>query len=118
MCWACPAALRVTRTTLPSCSPPRTQAVIERADVGHDGTDGLGALHDAVHRRALYGDVVGQAVQPDRTVVGGRNADAVEADDICRRAFLGVRAALDGHERFLSGNPSRTPRTVVVPSNG
>src|SRR5271169_792374 len=76
--------------------------VIERADAGHDGTDGLGALHDAVHRRALYGDVAGQAVQPDRMVVGGRDADAVEAGDICRRASLGERFALNGHERFLS----------------
>jgi hypothetical protein len=61
MCCACPAALRVTRTT-----------------------DRLGALRDAVHRRALQGDVVGQVVQPDRMVVGGRDADAVEAGDICR----------------------------------
>ena len=45
-------------------------------------------MHDRVHRRALYGDVVGQAVRPDRAVVGRRDAYAVEAGDICRRAFL------------------------------
>jgi len=98
MCCACPAALRVTRTTLPICPPPRTCA-----DAGHDGPDGLGALRGAVHRRALDGDVAGQVVQPDRmAVVGGRDADAVEAGDMCRRAFLGGRVALDGHEQFLS----------------
>ena len=75
--------------------------VIERADAGHDGTDSLGALHDAVHRRALDGDVVGQAVQPDRMVVGGRDADAVEAGDL-PRASLGERLVLGGHERFPS----------------
>ena len=77
--------------------------VIERADAGHDGPDGPGALRGAVHRRALYGDVVGQVVQPDRmAVVGGRDAGAVEAGDVGRRACLGGRVALDGHEQFLS----------------
>src|SRR5262249_42337115 len=35
-------------------------------------------------------------------VVGGRDADAVEAGDIGRRACLGERLALDGHKQFLS----------------
>jgi hypothetical protein len=44
--------------------------LIQRADGDQDGPDGLGALRDAVHRRTLDGDVVGQAVQPRRVVVG------------------------------------------------
>jgi hypothetical protein len=35
-------------------------------------------------------------------VVGGRDADAVEAGDIDRRASLSERLALAGHEQFLS----------------
>lgn len=52
--------------------------IIERADVGHDGADGFGALHDAVHRRALDSDVVGQAVHPDRLIVSALYFAAVE----------------------------------------
>src|SRR5215469_3743254 len=45
-------------------------------------------------------------------VVGGQDADAVEAGDICRHASLGGRLALDGHEQFLSssGFPGAFPR--------
>src|SRR5262249_42204875 len=58
-------------------------------------------MRDAVHRRALDCDVVGQAVYPHRLVVGGRNADSVEAGDMCRRGLLGGGLALRGHGEFL-----------------
>jgi len=44
--------------------------LIQRADRHQHGPHYLGALHEAVHRRALQGDVVGQVVQPHRVVIG------------------------------------------------
>src|SRR5262249_53216213 len=76
-------------------------AVVESADVGDDRPDGLGAVCDTVHRRTLDGGVVGQAVYPDRLVVGGRHADAVETSDQRGRSPLGGRLALRGHGEFL-----------------
>src|SRR5262249_47578207 len=84
--------------------------VIELADIGHDRTDGLGALHDAVHRRALDGDVVSQAVQPDRTVLVSRNANAVEASDICHAAPPTTSALIVGD----MGSSSSVGNTSVV----
>src|SRR6266487_1768817 len=55
--------------------------LIQRADGGQDCPDGLRALRSTVHRRALYGDVVRQVVQPRRVVVG-ETAIGV-ASDIC-----------------------------------
>src|SRR5215813_4201488 len=59
--------------------------VIERADTDKDGPDGLGAVRDAVHRGALYGDVVGQVVQPCRVVV--REALSGLASSVVRHAM-------------------------------
>src|SRR5262249_49232977 len=52
--------------------------LVQLADGDHDRTHGLRALRGAVQERALDRDVVGQAVQPSRVVVGepgGRVAD-------------------------------------------
>jgi hypothetical protein len=136
MCCAWPAALRVTNTTLPivasnpggvvleeavlavGAGEVELLGVIERVDVGHNEMDGLGALDDAVHGRALDGDVVGQAVQPDRMGVGGRDTDAVEAgDSLSWRASLGERLfALRGHGSSSSVGNTAVPfaRPVVV----
>src|SRR5712691_732238 len=78
--------------------------LIQRADGDQDCPDGLRALRDAVHRRPLYGDVVGQVVQP-RQVVVGETASRIAASQICH----GVPPPADWswQQRAAPADPSR-----------
>src|SRR5262245_33641280 len=51
--------------------------LIQLAGGDHDRTDGLRALRDPLHRRALPGDVVGQVVQPPRVIGASQICHAV-----------------------------------------
>ena len=57
--------------------------LVERAGVGHEGTDRVGALRGALHEGALSGRVVGQVAQPPRVVVVAL-ARGIAAAHVCR----------------------------------
>src|SRR5215208_8296019 len=58
--------------------------LIQRAGVEHESSHILGALQDALHRRALPSDVVGQVVQPPRIILArGRLANGIAASSRC-----------------------------------
>src|SRR5215216_3682316 len=58
--------------------------LIQRAGVEHESSHILRALQDALHRRALRSDVVGQVVQPPRIILArGRLAKRVAASSRC-----------------------------------
>ncbi len=80
----------------------RRLVLASSAPQGAAGMHGLRALHGAVHRRALHGDVVGQVVQPRRVVVGAPGG-GIAASQICHGVPPLERAAF-----------RRTLRTAVV----
>jgi hypothetical protein len=83
-------------------------AVVESADVGDNRPDGLRAVRDTFIAEPSS-DVVGQAVHPDRLVVGCRNADAVEtSDNVGVPPSTGVSLFVNMERSSLLGTTTRS----------